>query len=479
MNRDLQPAKDLLQNIWGYDEFRPPQEKVIEAILARKDTLIVLPTGGGKSICFQIPALLQTGLTLVVSPLVALMENQVRQLQEKNLPGALLHGELSRIEKKQTLRSIELQQLKLLYLSPETLLSKSIWELISQPQIEIASLVIDEVHCLIHWGTTFRPAYRRLGVVRNSLLQSKPPGSRIAIAAFTATADPQTQQEITSTLYLQQPQKFIIGPYRPNLHLQVKMVWTPQGRKQEVLKLIKAKNRESGLIYVRSRRDSETLATWLQSLGYRVAAYHAGLGTSERRSIEQNWLNETLQFVVCTSAFGMGIDKANVRWIVQYNAPELLAEYIQEIGRAGRDGNKAEALTLIGEPTGWLNPEDKRRSQYLREHLAQKYRQARQIASKIPDRAKIDAIAREFPNGELVLGILHSRGLISYLNPFDYQKKHPFNLKNLEIEPLLGQPMQQYLRTKQCRWQALLTVFDFTEKANNWRCGHCDRCLGK
>lgn len=479
MNQDLQQAKEFLKKIWGYDEFRPPQEAVIEAILAGKDTLIVLPTGGGKSLCFQIPALLQTGLTLVVSPLVALMENQVRQLQQKNLPGALFHSELNRAEKKQTLRSIELQQLKLLYLSPETLLSKPIWELISQPQIKIASLVIDEVHCLIHWGTTFRPAYRRLGVVRNSLLQQKPSGSKIAIAAFTATADLQTQQEIISTLNLQQPQKFIISPYRSNLHVQVKMIWTPRGRKQEVLKLIESKNRESGLVYVRSRRDSETLAIWLQSLGYRVAAYHAGLGNSERRSIEQNWLNETIQFVVCTSAFGMGIDKANVRWVVQYNAPELLAEYIQEIGRAGRDGNRAEALTLIGEPTGWLNPEDKQRSQYLREHLAKQHRQARQIAQKIPDRAKIDEIAREFPNGELVLGILHSRGLISYLNPFGYQKKHPLNLRNLEIEPQLGQPMQQYLRTKQCRWQFLLMAFGFTEKATNWRCGHCDRCLGK
>jgi ATP-dependent DNA helicase RecQ len=476
MNQNLQQAKDLLQQIWGYPEFRSPQGEIINSILDKKDTTIVLPTGGGKSICFQIPALLQTGLTLVVSPLVALMENQVSQLQAKNLPGALLHSELSQAERKQTLKAIERQELRLLYLSPETLLSKPIWDLISQPQIHISSLILDEVHCLIHWGTTFRPTYRRLGAVRTSLLQNKPSGTKLPIAAFTATADPQTQNAIAKTLGLQQPKRFIVSPYRPNLYLRVKIVWTPQGRKKLISAFIRSKNRESGLVYVRSRRDSEILARWFESLGFRVAAYHAGLGTSERRSIEQNWLTEKIQFVVCTSAFGMGIDKANVRWIIQYNAPELLAEYIQEIGRAGRDGKKAEALTLIGEPTGWLNPEDKQRSQYLRERLQKQNLKARQIAKQLPDRGKIDEIGRKFPDGDLVLGILHSLGLVVYPNPFDYQKQHPFNLNSLKIESNLGRLMQQYLRTKQCRWQFLLMAFGFTQEATNWQCGHCDRC---
>ncbi|MGL5074290.1 MAG: DEAD/DEAH box helicase, partial [Waterburya sp.] len=191
-----QEVKEKFQQIWGYEDFRSPQGEIIHTLLAGKDALIILPTGGGKSICFQLPALLQTGLTIVVSPLVALMENQVNQLKQLGLSGALLHSELSRSEKKQTLQAINNQKLSLLYLSPETLLSLSVWEIIIQPHINITGIVLDEVHCLTQWGTTFRPAYRRLGVVRRSLLKYKPSGTKIAIAAFTATADPQAQAEI-------------------------------------------------------------------------------------------------------------------------------------------------------------------------------------------------------------------------------------------------------------------------------------------
>jgi ATP-dependent DNA helicase RecQ len=478
-NFELQQVRTALRQIWGYKDFRSPQAEIINSLLAGKDTLIVMPTGGGKSICFQLPALLQTGLTLVVSPLVALMENQVNELKKRHLPVALLHNELPRTQRKQTLQAITTQQLRLVYLSPETLLSRPVWEQIAQPQVKINGLILDEAHCLVQWGTTFRPAYYRLGTVRPALLQHKPPGTKIAIAAFTATADPQTQKMIAQMLQLEQPETFLKSPYRKNLHLQVQTVWTPRGRRQQTLKFIQARDKQAGLVYVRSRRDSEELTQWLQSLQYSTAAYHAGLSVPQRRTIEKSWLEGQTQFVVCTSAFGMGIDKPDVRWIVHYHVPSLVAEYSQEIGRGGRDGYAATALTLISEPTGWLNPEDRQRQQFWTNQRQKRYRQARQIAKQLPSQGKIEAIAREFPEGELALIILHSLGQIAWQDPFHYQKQAQ-STPALSISPNLWQnQMKQYLTTRQCRWQFLLAAFGFEKQAKGFSCGHCDNCQKK
>lgn len=353
-----------LQQIWGYSSFRPPQGEVVQALLTQQDALVIMPTGGGKSLCFQLPALLETGLTLVVSPLVALMENQVQELQQRRLPAALLHGELPTEHRRKTLWLIENQRLRLLYLSPETLLSPPVWERLSLPQVTINGLILDEAHCLVQWGDTFRPAYRRLGAVRPALLQHKPAGTTLPIAAFTATADPQAQQMIQQVLQLQQPQFFLQSPYRSNLHLMVKIAWTPRGRRQQLLHFIRSQT-GTGLVYVRTRRDTEMLADWLKQQGYPTAAYHAGLAPTERRPIEAAWLNGSLPCVICTSAFGMGINKSAVRWVVHFHAPLLLSEYVQEMGRAGRDGKPATALTLISEPTGWLDPTDRQRQQFF------------------------------------------------------------------------------------------------------------------
>ena len=470
-------VRNKFRQIWGYEDFRYPQGEIIQALLAGKDALIILPTGGGKSICFQLPALLQTGLTIVVSPLVALMENQVNQLQNLGLSGALLHSELSKQERKRTLNAIARQQLSLLYLSPETLLSLPVWEIIARPQIKITGIILDEVHCLTQWGTTFRPAYRRLGAVRRSLLQHKPAETKIAIAAFTATADPQAQKEISKVLELKQPETFLISPYRDNLSLNIQTVWTPRGRKQQMLRSIQTKPNQSGLIYVRSRKDSQNLAAWFKSLNYSVAAYHAGLITSQRRSIEQDWITGKIQFVICTSAFGMGIDKPDVRWVIHYHAPELLAEYIQEVGRGGRDGKSATALTLISEPTGWLDPEDKQRSQFFNRKLEQQYRSSQQVIKQLPKEGNIATI-KEFPEGEIALGILHSLGLVSWSDPFHYRLRS----SNLVSDTLVANQkrdraiMQQYLKTKQCRWQYLLQAFGFKKEARGFRCETCDRC---
>ena len=478
INLQQQSAREKFQQIWGYEDFRPPQGEIIQTLLAGQDALIILPTGGGKSICFQLPALLQRGLTLVISPLVALMENQVNQLRQLGLSGALLHSELPRSERQKILQAIAKQQLSLLYLSPETLLSLPVWSIITQPEIKITGIILDEVHCLTQWGTTFRPAYRRLGAVRRSLLEHKPTGTKIAIAAFTATADPQAQQEITQALELKQPEKFLISPYRQNLSLKIKTVWTPRGRKQQMLRFIQAHKNQSGLVYVRSRKDSQTLATWFKSLGYATAAYHAGLVTTQRRNIEQSWISGKIQFVICTSAFGMGIDKPNVRFIVHYHAPELLAEYVQEIGRAGRDGKPAQALTLISEPTGLLDPEDKQRSQFFTRKLTQQYRQAQQLVKQIPNQGNIATIKEQFPEGETTLGILHSLGIVSWQDPFNYRKQlSSITLDNLASNHKCHQTkMQKYLKTKHCRWQYLLQAFGFSESAQGFTCKSCDNC---
>ncbi|MBW4630572.1 MAG: ATP-dependent DNA helicase [Iphinoe sp. HA4291-MV1] len=471
-------VRAAFQKIWGYEDFRPPQGEIIQSLLAKKDALIIMPTGGGKSICFQLPALLQTGLTLVISPLVALMENQVQELQERNLPAALLHSELPSGKRRITLQALGRQQLRLLYLSPETLLSKPVWEMLCQPQLVINGLILDEAHCLVQWGETFRPAYRRLGTVRPALLKSKPLGTNIALAAFTATADPLAQTKIREVLQLQQPDIFRIYPYRSNINPFVRIVWTPRGRKQQLLKFLSDKPKQTGLVYVRTRRDSEELAAWLQEMGYVTAAYHAGLGAEERRDVEAQWLSGKMPFVICTCAFGMGINKSDVRWVVHFHPPLLISEYVQEIGRAGRDGKPAQAMMLISEPTGWLDSQDKQRQRFFEENLQQQQRSAQRVLKKLPKTGEVNAVAREFPDGAIALSLLHSSGQLKWLDPFHYTIVP--GAKTQSVTQLhAAKQMNQYLTTKQCRWRFLLSAFGFEEDMKNWRCGHCDNCYRK
>ncbi len=305
------------QRIWGYADFRPPQDAIVRALLDRRDVLVVLPTGGGKSVCFQLPALLQSGLTLVVSPLVALMENQVQELQEKALPAATLHSQLPPPQRRRTLEALERGTLRLLYLSPETLLSPPVWERLCQPNLRLNGLILDEAHCLVQWGEAFRPAYRRLGAVRRALLDCRPGDSTLPIAAFTATADPAAQSVLREVLQLQSPQVVRLNPHRPNLNLGVKAVISEGQRKGALERYLQQHPHQAGLVYVRTRKDSEALAQRLAGQ-YRVAPYHAGLSSRDRRQIEADWMADRLQFVVCTSAFGMG---TNVHRKVRFTNP--------------------------------------------------------------------------------------------------------------------------------------------------------------
>jgi len=470
-------ARAAFQRHWGYADFRPPQGEIITSLLNRRDALVILPTGGGKSVCFQLPALLQTGLTLVVSPLVALMENQVRELRQRHLPAAQFHSEVPAQQRQQTLRALEQGQLRLLYLSPESLLSEAIWQRLCEPKLEINGLVLDEAHCLVQWGETFRPAYRRLGAVRPALLRSKPAGSRIAIAAFTATADPQTQRTIQAVLGLEQPDCFRFSPYRPNLNLQVQTAWTPWGRRQQLLKLIYAHSQQTGLIYTRSRRDAESLATWLSEQGYQTAAYHAGLGPEARRLIEANWLQGEMPFVVCTCAFGMGINKPDCRWVAHFHPPLTLSEYIQEIGRAGRDGKRAIALTLMSEPTGWLDPEDQQRRRFFVESLRSQQQAAQRLGQKLPAQGSVQAVVRQFKDGAVALALLHATGQLTWHDPFHYSLRQSGGPPGTQLNDAAVQSMTKYLSTRQCRWQFLLQAFGFAAEAKTLHCGHCNNCL--
>ncbi|MEY2912924.1 MAG: hypothetical protein RLZZ184_2233 [Cyanobacteriota bacterium] len=468
-------VRTALKAIWGYDDFRPPQQEIVNCLISKKDALIIMPTGGGKSICFQLPALLNTGLTLVISPLVALMENQVEELRQKQQKAALLHSELPALQRQKTLQALENKELRLLYLSPETLLSPIVWQKLSNPQLQINGLILDEAHCLVQWGDSFRPAYRRLGTVREALLKSKPPGTKISIAAFTATADPLAEKIISQVLKLDKPDIFKINPYRENLNPIVRIAWTPRGRKQQLLKFIQKRPNQVGLIYVRTRKDSENLANWLTEMGYHTASYHAGLSPTERRNIEANWLGGKILFVVCTCAFGMGINKSDVRWVVHFHAPYLLSEYVQEIGRAGRDGKPADVLTLVSEPTGFLDDGDKQRQKFFEQQLQLQQQKARKLVKKLPPQGEINSVIKEFPDSAVALSLLHSNGQLEWLDPFHFSissqsgKPAPTQLK-------AAKQMTEYLRIKKCRWRFLLNAFGFETPTVNWRCGHCDNC---
>ncbi|WP_207101561.1 DNA helicase RecQ [Paracoccus shandongensis] len=327
---------DLLRQVWGFDGFRPGQQEIVEAVAAGRDVLAIMPTGGGKSLCFQLPALMRDGVTVVISPLIALMRDQVRALREAGVAaGALTSGNTDE-ETDAVFGALSRGELKLLYMAPERLASGGTLPLLRRAGV--TAIAVDEAHCVSQWGHDFRPDYLRIGDLKRAL--------DVPLAAFTATADPETQAEIVTRLFDgQAPVTFLRGFDRPNLRLAFQPKDSPR---KQVMGFVAARRGQSGIIYCASRARTETLAQALTEAGHAAVAYHAGLEAEVRRQVEARFQQEDGLIVVATIAFGMGIDKPDIRWVLHADLPKSIEGYYQEIGRAGRDGDPADTLTLYG-----------------------------------------------------------------------------------------------------------------------------------
>lgn len=329
----MEALDHILKKHWNYDSFRPQQLAVIESILAGKDTLALLPTGAGKSICFQVPTIYQRGICIVISPLIALMQDQVKDLVSKNLKAVLLGSQLSTQEESIVFKEIESKKYQFIYCSPEKLAQKHFQTLLSGLPIQL--FAIDEAHCISQWGYDFRPSYRKLDFIKKTF-------PKIPILAMTASAIPLVQKDMLVQLGLQDANLITDQFLRPNLSYQVK---------KETVKLFVLKNLlkdldGSVIIYCNTRNNVAQLTSMLSSYGFNVSGYHAGMELNERKKVQEDWMQDKTQVIVSTSAFGMGINKTNVRAVIHFDIPGSIEQYYQEAGRAGRDGLAAKAILL-------------------------------------------------------------------------------------------------------------------------------------
>ncbi|XRE43909.1 ATP-dependent DNA helicase RecQ [Tenacibaculum discolor] len=325
--------QELLEKLkvnFGYDSFRLEQQAIVENILAKKDTLVIMPTGGGKSICYQLPALFFEGVTLVISPLIALMKDQVDSLRANGIPATFFNSSQSTQEQQQVFDAIASKSIKLLYVAPESL--SLLQNVLNQSYI--SCIAVDEAHCISAWGHDFRPSYKQLAFLKKSLPETP-------IVALTATADKATQQDILEQLAVPYATQFISSFNRENIALEVRPA---NDRVQQIIKFIQRRPNEAGIIYCLSRKATEQLASKLQQNNIDAKAYHAGLSFEERAKTQEAFIKDDCEVICATIAFGMGIDKSNVRWVIHYNMPKNIEGYYQEIGRSGRDGLPAKAL---------------------------------------------------------------------------------------------------------------------------------------
>ena len=331
----LNKARQILQKFYGYEDFRPGQKKVVESLLNRNDTVAIMPTGAGKSICFQIPALLFEGVTLVISPLISLMKDQVDSLRQLGIAAVYINSSVSKAQLYKDLQDISAGFYKIIYIAPERLTSEYLPD--SFKNLNISMVAVDEAHCLSQWGHDFRPSYRNILNFTNSL-RIKP-----IISAFTATATPEVKTDIINLLGLKQPNVFVTGFDRPNLYFSV---LRGEVKDKFVIDYVKKHQDEAGIIYVGTRKDVDALRVLLEIKGIKAGRYHAGMTDEERNQMQEDFLYDNLSVMVATNAFGMGIDKPNVRYVIHYNMPKNMEAYYQEAGRAGRDGLSGNCILL-------------------------------------------------------------------------------------------------------------------------------------
>ena len=329
-------AEGILKKVFGYHSFRPLQKEVIQNVISRKDTLVIMPTGGGKSLTYQIPALLFDGLTIVVSPLISLMKDQVEQLKELGVEALFLNSSLGQLDYQFNVEQIKNGKVKLLYVAPETLLLEKTISLLENLNVE--SITIDEAHCISEWGHDFRPVYREIASL-------KPKFPKAVFTALTATATPQVQDDISNNLKLKSSNRFVASFNRDNLFLQVVEKTFPL---KHTLNFLEKHKNQSGIIYCFSRNQVDELSAGLDERGFSVKPYHAGLSDKERMENQEKFIKDDISIIVATVAFGMGINKPNVRFVIHYDLPKNIESYYQEIGRAGRDGLRADCLLLFG-----------------------------------------------------------------------------------------------------------------------------------
>ncbi len=325
-------AKEILKQYFGYDEFRPMQAEIIQTVFDKKDCLVLMPTGGGKSITFQIPAMMKDGVTIVVSPLIALMKDQVESLKATGIAAEFLNSSLTPSQQEAIEKDIQEGKIKIIYISPERIVTESFHNFMQNLKVNL--FAIDEAHCISQWGHDFRPEYTQL-----KFLKQKYP--EIPVIALTATADKITARDIIKQLGLIEAKQFITSFDRPNISLTVKPALK---RIENIIEFIKARPNQSGIVYCLSRKSTEDIASKLKRAGIKAAFYHAKLEREKRSKVQENFINDKTPVIVATIAFGMGIDKSNVRWVIHYNMPKNIENYYQEIGRAGRDGTKSDTI---------------------------------------------------------------------------------------------------------------------------------------